>query len=192
MSIKERARKLIHSKRMLTGIGVASFLESTIVPIPLEALLIPLMQKRRERLWLIATITTFGCLLGALVGYAIGYFAFDLARDFVMTHITTEQQFETFTNAMEQNGFWFIFSTGVTPVPLQIAMLTAGVSQYSLALYMAAVASSRIIRYFGLALLVYYFGDKTEELVRKYKWQTIIIAFVTIALIIGIRIWLDS
>jgi membrane protein YqaA with SNARE-associated domain len=71
MSVKARAKKLIQSKNMLTGIGVASFLESTVVPIPLEALLVPLMQKRREKLWMIAAITTAGCMLGALVGYAV-------------------------------------------------------------------------------------------------------------------------
>lgn len=76
--IKQRVKKLIHSKHMLAGIGLASFLESTIVPIPLEALLIPLMQKGREQLWLIATIITLGCLIGALVGYSIGYFLFDI------------------------------------------------------------------------------------------------------------------
>jgi len=93
---------------------------------------------------------------------------------------------------MEKNGFWFIFSTGVTPVPLQIAMLAAGVSQYSLALYMLAVTISRIIRYFGLALLVYLFGNKTEELVRKYKWQAALLSFLVIAAIIGVRIWLGD
>lgn len=172
---------------MLTGIGVASFLESTIVPIPLEALLVPLMQKRRDKLWLIATITTVGCMIGAIVGYAIGFFMFDIFRDLIMEYITNEQQFEEFQNVMEKQGFWFVFSTGVTPIPLQIAMLTAGVSKYSLALYMLAVTSSRVIRYFGLALLVYYFGDQTEKLIRKYKWQAVVGGIAIILLIFGLQ-----
>lgn len=182
MSVKARAKKLIQSKNMLTGIGVASFLESTVVPIPLEALLVPLMQKRREKLWLIAAITTAGCMLGALVGYAIGYFLFDIFQDVIMKYIATEQEFEKFQNQMDKQGFWFIFSTGVTPIPLQIAMLIAGLSKYSLALYMLAVTSSRMLRYFGLAILVYYFGDKTEKLIRKYKWTAFTIgAFIIVA-----------
>jgi membrane protein YqaA with SNARE-associated domain len=182
MSVKARAKKLIQSKNMLTGIGVASFLESTVVPIPLEALLVPLMQKRREKLWMIAAITTAGCMLGALVGYAIGYFLFDVFNDLIMKYIATEQQFEKFQNQMDKQGFWFIFSTGVTPIPLQIAMLIAGLSKYSLALYMLAVTSSRMLRYFGLAVLVYYFGDKTEKLIRKYKWTALTVgAFIIVA-----------
>lgn len=172
---------------MLTGIGVASFLESTIVPVPLEALLVPLMQKRRDKLWLIAAITTVGCMIGAIVGYAIGFFMFDIFRDLIMEYITNEQQFEEFQNVMEKQGFWFVFSTGVTPIPLQIAMLTAGVSKYSLALYMLAVTSSRVIRYFGLALLVYYFGEQTEKLIRKYKWQAVVGGIAIILLIFGLQ-----
>ena len=189
MSIKERARKLINSKRMLTGIGVASFLESTIVPIPLETLLIPLMQARREKLWLIALITTLGCMLGAVFGYFIGYYLFELLREPVMTYITNEEQFARFEEQMANHGFWFVFSTGVTPIPLQVAMLVAGVTSYSLFLYMLAITTSRTIRYFGLAVLVYFFGNQTEKIVKRYKWQVGIGAGFVIAGIIAYKIW---
>jgi uncharacterized membrane protein YdjX (TVP38/TMEM64 family) len=107
---------------------------------------------------------------------------FDVFNDLIMKYIATEQQFEKFQNQMDKQGFWFIFSTGVTPIPLQIAMLIAGLSKYSLALYMLAVTSSRMLRYFGLAVLVYYFGDKTEKLIRKYKWTALTVgAFIIVA-----------
>lgn len=175
---------------MLSGIGIASFLESTIVPIPLETLLIPVMQKRREHLWLIAAITTLGCLAGALLGYAVGYYLFDFVRDWVMSNLTNEEQFSQFKSAMDQEGFWFVFSTGVTPVPLQIAMLVAGVTKYSLLMYMLAVTLSRSIRYFGLALLVYYFGDKTETVVRQHKWKAALGGLAILIIFLVMRFWL--
>lgn len=181
---------MIHSKHMLSSIGFASFLESTVVPIPLETLLVPLMQVRREKIWLIATITTLGCMLGAILGYFIGYFVFDLMRELIMTYITNEQEFEAFQSQMDKNGFWFIFSTGVTPIPLQIAMLLAGLSSYSFALYMLAVTTSRIIRYFSLALLVYLFGNKTEKIIKRYKWQVITISSILIVAIISYNIFI--
>ncbi|MGQ8366445.1 YqaA family protein [Glaciecola sp. 1036] len=192
MSIKKRVKRMIESKHMLTSIGIASFLESTVVPIPLETILIPLMQAKREKIWQIAAVTTIGCILGAILGYAIGYFLFDALRDLVMTYITNEEQFSRFEDSMDRNGFWFVFSTGVTPVPLQIAMLAAGVTGYSLTLYLVAVTISRSIRYFGLALLVKIFGNKTEKIVRKYKWQAIAVATATIVVIVAVKIWLSS
>lgn len=192
MTIKERVKKLIHSKYMLSGIGVASFLESMVVPIPIEALMIPLMQKRRDKIWIIATVTTLGCVIGAIIGYGIGYFLFDTFRDLIMQYITTEQQFEAFQNTMTKQGFWFIFSTGVTPIPLQVAMLVSGLAKYSFGLYMLAIASSRCVRYFGLALLVYYFGDKTEKIVREYKWQAAICGIAVVLIFIGLQYWIGN
>lgn len=188
--VKTRVKRLIDSEHMLSGVGVASFLESTVVPIPIETLLVPLMQARREKLWLIATVTTLGCMLGALLGYFVGYYLFDALQHYITQYVATEAQIEAFQNTMHTKGFWFIFSTGVTPLPLQIAMLAAGLSKYSLGLYLIAVASSRIIRYFGLAVLVYYLGDKTEKLIRQYKWQAGAVGIIAVLLFIGIRVWL--
>lgn len=189
MSIINGVKQLMHSKHMLSGVCLASFLESTVVPIPLELMLLPVMQKRRERLWLIAGVTTIGCMIGALAGYAVGFYLFEAARDLIMQYVTNEAQFEAFKTTMETKGFWYIFSTGVTPLPLQLAMLAAGVTEYSLLLYMVAVTSSRIVRYFGLAILVYYFGEQTEKLIRKYKWQTGVAGILVMALFISLQFW---
>lgn len=190
--VKKLVKKLIYSKRMLTGIGIASFLESTVVPIPLETILVPLMQSRREKLWTIAAVTTLGCVLGAILGYLVGYFVFDLLKEYVIGNITTQEEFDAFKESIKVNGFWFVFSTGVTPVPLQVGMLVAGVTQFSFLLYLIAVTSSRMIRYFGLALLVYFFGDKTEKLVRKYKWQTGFVMLAVITSIITLNLVLNG
>lgn len=188
--VKQRAKQMIHSQHMLSGIGIASFLESTIIPIPIETLLVPLMQSRREKLWLIAGVTTIGCIIGALVGYAVGYFIFEQMQGLILEYMASQSQLDEFQASMESEGFWFIFSTGVTPVPLQIAMLAAGLSHYPLLLYVVAVSTSRIVRYFGLAVLVYYFGDKTEKLIRKYKWQVGMLSLAIVFIIIVTRVWL--
>lgn len=153
------------------------------MPIPIEALLVPLMQKRRDKLWLIALMATVGCLIGALLGYLVGYFLFDLMRDLIMQYMTTEAQFSSFEARMQRDGFWFIFSTGVTPIPLQVAVLAAGVTAYSIPLFLVATALGRVFRYFGLAVLVYYFGDKTEKLITRYKWQTGVLSLCLVVLV---------
>ena len=186
MSIKSRAKDLIESRHMLSGIGFVSFLESTLVPIPLEALLVPLMQARRDKLWLIALMATIGCLLGALAFYAVGYFLFDVFETYITQTLTTQAQFDEFTQRMEDEGFLFVFSTGVTPIPLQIATLAAGVTSYNLLLFILATALGRIIRYFGLAVLVFFLGDQAEALIKKYHWQ---VAVVSLMLILGLWFW---
>jgi membrane protein YqaA with SNARE-associated domain len=187
--LTKRTKRLVNSKHMLSGVGVASFLESTVVPIPLETVLIPLMQSRRDKLWLIAAVTTLACIVGALLGYAVGYFLFDVFEKYIVDYVASTEQINQFQDSMKTEGFWFVFSTGVTPVPLQVAMIAAGLSKYSLALYLLAVSSSRIIRYFGLAILVYYFGDKTEKVIKRYKWQVIIGVSLTVGAFVAYRVW---
>jgi|TARA_Y100001970_G_scaffold170880_1_gene208898 membrane protein YqaA with SNARE-associated domain len=172
--LKRKTKALVDSQHMLRGLTIASFLESTIVPIPLEAVLIPLMQAKREKLWLIALMATVGCIIGALFGYAIGYFLFDAVGQDLISWFGSEQQFERVTQKMEAQGFWFVLTLGIVPVPFQIAMLAAGATKYSIWLFLLATVIARSLRYFGLALIVKVFGNKAERFIRRYKTKAMI------------------
>lgn len=181
-TLKKKTRQFIDSKHMLSGITTSSFLESTIVPIPLEAVLVPLMQARRDKLWLIALMATVGCIIGALFGYALGYYLFDAVGDWIISTFSSPEQFETIKQQMQNQGFWFVLTLGIVPIPFQIAMLAAGATKFSLTLFLIAAIIARAIRYFGLAILVYYAGDKAEIILRKHKVKALIILTVTIFL----------
>ena len=180
--IKQKTSRFIESKHMLTGITVASFLESTIVPVPLEAVLVPLMQARREKLWLIAMMATLGCVIGGLFGYAIGYYLFDVIGDTVINAFSSQEQFETVKQRMDAQGFWLVLTLGIVPIPFQIAMLAAGATKYSLVLFLIATTIARSIRYFGIALVVYYAGNQAENVIRKHKTKTLVlVSFLVLA-----------
>lgn len=181
--LKRTTKKMVDSRHMLKGITLASFLESTIVPVPLEAILIPLMQARREKLWSIALMASLGCVIGALFGYALGYYLFDLTGDWIINTFSDPEQFEQVSAKMEQQGFWFVLTLGIAPIPFQIAMLAAGATKYSLLLFLLATVIARSIRYFGLALAVYVAGDKAEALIRRYKTKAILALTVVVLLI---------
>ncbi|MAF16082.1 MAG: alkaline phosphatase [Marinomonas sp.] len=187
-SIEQTTKRAINSKHMLKGITLASFLESIIVPIPLEAILVPLLQARREKIWLIALMTTLGCMVGALVGYALGYYLFDLIGDWVIQTFSSPEQFEQVSSKMESQGFWFVLTLGIVPVPFQIAMLAAGATKYSLIGFIVATTIARSIRYFGLALVVYFAGNQAESLIRKYKTK----AIIALSILVLLLWWMSS
>lgn len=185
-NIMQKTKQFIDSKHMLSGITIASFLESTIVPIPLEAILVPLMQARREKLWLIALMATLGCIAGALFGYGIGYYLFDLVGDWVINTFSSPAQFENVRQQMQSQGFWFVMTLGIVPIPFQIAMLAAGATKFSLILFLIASAIARSIRYFGLAVVVYYAGNKAEKIISEHKTKAMIILSVMILSVWGL------
>ena len=174
-------KRMIESRHVLWGLGLASFLESIIVPIPLEAILIPLMQARRHQLFLLAGIALLGCLLGAATGYAVGYFVFEAIGQQLVEWVSTPEQFARVRQNMESGGFWFVLSVGVIPVPFQIAMLAAGATGFSFALFMVASAISRAIRYFGLALLVLIAGNRAQVLFERHKLTTMVVVTLVVA-----------
>ena len=62
---KQWFERINGSKNMLWLLGTLSFLETIILPIPLELVLIPLMAANKQRIWLLATVTTAGCLIAS-------------------------------------------------------------------------------------------------------------------------------
>ena len=128
-------------------------------------------------------MATLGCVFGAIFGYALGYYLFDLVGDWIIQTLSSPEQFENVTNKMESQGFWFVMTLGIAPIPFQIAMLAAGATKYSLLLFILATVIARSLRYFGLAAVVYFAGDKAESLIRRYKTKAIIALTLLVVLV---------
>ena len=169
MKLVERLKALVTSRRVVWGTFFASFAESTVVPVPLEAVLIPAMQANRDRLWRLAGAALLGCIVGALVGYGVGYWLSGAVEDRLIAMFGDPGLYQNALAELRRNGFWFVFSVGVTPIPFQIAMLAAGTANYSLTGYLVATILSRGIRYYGLALLVWKFGNRAQTLMQRHR-----------------------
>ncbi len=93
--------RLNESNHLLWLLGVVSFLETIIIPVPIEVVLIPLMAINRDRVIAIATAVTLGCLLAALVGYGVGMLLFEsIGRWFIET-MGYEQAYESFKQCFD-------------------------------------------------------------------------------------------
>ncbi|MFD2192264.1 YqaA family protein [Pistricoccus aurantiacus] len=160
----------------------ASMMETLLIPIPIEVILIPWMLTHPERRWRIATVALAGNLTAALIGYGLGSFAMEQWGDTLIPLFGGQQAFDSFRSTMENNGFLAILAVGITPIPFQTAMLVAGASGYPLILFILAAMIARGIRYFGLALLVAIAGDKAME-IWKHHSRKVGIGLLVIAII---------
>ena len=185
--MRDKTRAWLNSKWMMPALGVASFLESIIVPIPLEAVLVPLMQRRRDRLWWLAAIALLGCIIGAAVGYVVGYGFMQTAGQWFVEQTGQQDTLEQAKGLMDRHGFWFIMAVSVMPIPFQIAMLAAGAANYPFLWFLLATVISRGVRYFGLAAIVWWLGDRAEAFVKKHKVLAIVLLTAVVA-----AFWLAS
>ena len=124
------------------------------MPIPLEALLGPLMLLNRDRVWWLALMATAGCVAAASLGYGVGWLFFETAGRWIVQTFDWGEAFETTQHWIDAYGFWAIFVIGIVPIPFQTAMLFAGATGMAFPVFLGAAALSRGLRYFGLAALM--------------------------------------
>ncbi len=182
-----RLKRTRHKSAWLFGF---SFLETTVLPVPIEVLLIPYMAAERPRALTIATIALAGCLLGAFAGYAVGYFLFETVGLRIVEWGGWEDALERFRRLFAAEGFWAILALGILPIPFQVAMLAAGAAGYPLIWFALAAGLARGLRYYGLAALVKAFGPAALGRWRRHKLRATLIAAVTLLVLWGLARWL--
>ncbi|WP_316016155.1 hypothetical protein [Roseobacter sp. HKCCA0434] len=169
----------------LTRVGFLSFLESTVLPIPLEIVVAPLMATQPKRAIPIAVAIWVGCLIGAALFYGLAVLLYEPVVQPALDWAGYSGALEDIRDRLgEQGTFLAIFLVSVTPVPFQIATLGAGAAGANMLVFLAAVALSRGIRYFGLALLAQLIGPEIVEKLSEPKWK-ITAAVVGLALAWG-------
>ncbi|MEX2335232.1 MAG: VTT domain-containing protein [Pseudohongiella sp.] len=179
---KQWLDRLNASNHMLWLLGVISFLETIIIPIPIEVVLIPLLAVNRDRVWVIATVAMTGCLIASLVGYGVGMVLFQSIGVWFIDAMGMQDAYAAFQAFFDEHGFIAIITLGILPIPFQVAMITAGLSGYPVQLFVLAAVISRGIRYFGLAWLVLKFGERAQTLWQRHALVTSIVAA---ALVLG-------
>ena len=161
--------RLNHSRHAMLWLFVASVLETLLIPIPIEVILIPWMLRHPERRWRIAAVALAGNLSAALVGFYLGAHALALWGDSLIGLFGGQQAFEAFQQRFSEQGFVAIMLIGIVPIPFQSAMLVVGASDYPVGLFMLAALIGRGLRYFGLAALVALVEDRAMALWRRYS-----------------------
>ncbi len=171
---------------------IFAFAESSFFPIPPDVLLIALCLGATTRSFRYAAICTVGSILGAMFGYAIGFFAwqnaagdFTAVADFFFRVIPgfTHETYEDISRMYEQYNFWLVFTGGFTPLPYKLITITAGVFDINFYMFVIASIVSRGMRFFLVAGLIWKFGAPIKAFIDKY-FNLLAIAF-TILLIGG-------
>lgn len=161
--------RLAESNHAYWLLFLASMLETLLIPIPIEIIIIPWMLTHPDKKWRIAAVALAGNLTAATLGFWLGSLAMDQWGDTLISFFGGQQAYDSFQTRFEEQGFLAILAIGITPVPFQIAMLVAGASNYPFPLFLAAACIARGVRYFGLALLVRIFGDAATRIWKKHS-----------------------
>ncbi|PKM45145.1 MAG: hypothetical protein CVV05_07165 [Gammaproteobacteria bacterium HGW-Gammaproteobacteria-1] len=153
-----------HAARYLATL---SFAESSFFPIPPDVMLAPMALARRERAWHYALLTTLASVAGGVAGYLIGYFAFELVEPLIRQAGYWER-YEHVRLWFDAWGFWAIFLAGFSPIPYKLFTISAGVIAMNFPLFALASLIGRGARFFMVAGLMVWGGERMERNLRQY------------------------
>ncbi len=145
-----------------------AFAESSVFPLPPDALLLPMCLARREQALRLAAICTLGSVLGGLLGYAIGALLFETVGQWVVDTYHLQAGFEKFQQGFNEWGVWIILAKGLTPIPYKLVTIASGVAHFPLLPFILASIATRGLRFFIVAALIMKFGAPIQVFVEKY------------------------
>ncbi|MAK12870.1 MAG: hypothetical protein CMI73_04315 [Candidatus Pelagibacter sp.] len=154
-------------------------IESIFFPIPPDVMIIPMTLAKKKRWVQIATIATISSIFGGIIGYAIGYFFYKE----VGIHIFEFYGFEGFKSFKEQiqigKGFWtwiiLLSIAGFTPVPFKLLTISSGLIHFNFFVFILVATLTRGTRFFILAGLLSFFGNKFLPYIVKFSGKILII-----------------
>ena len=175
--------KLAGNKNSKIFLGVISFIESFIFPIPPDVLIIPMTIAKRKEWIKIALIATTFSVLGACLGYFIGYVFFNEIGIRIFEFYGVDPTF--WKSKVSSEGGVIAWMTllaiaGFSPVPFKLLTISSGFVHFNLVYFIIVALLTRGSRFFLISFLIGNFGPTMKLLIEKKLLKITIIASIVI------------
>ncbi len=163
--------KLAGHKSSKYFLALMSFIESFIFPIPPDVLIIPMTISKKKDWIKIALIATIASVLGACLGYFIGYVFFNEIgikifeiygfdnTSFLKDKISSEGGIIAWITLLAIAGF--------SPIPFKLLTITSGFVHFNLLYFIIVALITRGLRFFFIAFLIGNFGSTMKKIIEK-------------------------
>ena len=159
-------------------LSLISFAESSFFPIPPDLLLIPMALASKTKAIFYAFICTFSSVLGGILGYAIGYYFYNNLGIYIVEFYHLENSFSVFEDYYKEFGILIVLGAGITPFPYKFITIASGVFGLNIFLFIIISIVGRGLRFYLIAILLYFFGEKIKLIIDKYFNILTIVFFI--------------
>ncbi len=163
--------KLAGHKNSKKFLGFISFIESFVFPIPPDVLIIPMTIAKKQDWIKIALIATIGSVLGACLGYFIGYVFFNEigVRIFELYGFDNTSFLK---DKMSSEGGVIAWMTllaiaGFSPIPFKLLTITSGFIHFNVLYFVIISLITRGSRFFLISFLIGNFGQAMKKIIEK-------------------------
>ncbi len=169
----------------LAGLGLMSFTEAFIQPIPPDALVIPMAASTSDpiRLVSIFLVVTIASVLGSLVAWWMG----DKWGQPLLEKFASKSAVRKFNTLVKRYGGFGIFIAAFTPIPYKVLGWCAGIGKMDRTTFVLAGFIGRSMR-FGLEVLVIgVYGEQFIDFLSG--WQFIVASLFGALLLYPAWVW---
>ncbi|GAB2990409.1 YqaA family protein [Psychrosphaera aestuarii] len=149
-------------------LALLTFSESIFFPIPPDVMLAPMVISQREKAWTLALITTISSVIGGIVGYMLGAYLYEPVVLPFIEMMNYQDKFATIVGYFDKYGVWIVFLAGFTPIPYKLFTVSAGMLSMTFWPFVLASGVGRGMRFFLVAGILYFGGEKMEQKIRQY------------------------
>ena len=169
--VYNKSLKLAGHKKSKTFLGFISFIESFIFPVPPDVFIIPMTIANRNDWIKIALVATLGSVLGACLGYLIGFVFFNEIGIKIFELYGVDNTSFLQDKVSSEGGVvaWItlLAIAGFTPVPFKLLTITSGFVQFNIIYFIIVSAITRGSRFFIIAFLISNFGPTMKKIIEK-------------------------
>ncbi len=180
-SLYDWTMSLAAHPRALWALAIIAFIESSVFPIPPDALMIPMIIAAPRRAFLIAGVAAVSSVLGGLLGYAIGALAYEQIGQPILAALGKEDAMAEFAVRFNGVGFWAVLIAGLTPFPYKVITIMSGFTAMPLATFVITSIVARAGRFFLVAWLLCRYGAPIRDFIER-RLGLITILFVVLLL----------
>ena len=167
------------------GIGAIALLDSSTIPVPMDAILAVYVWNNKSHFWLYCLMAAIGSAIGGLLPYGLGRAGGEL---FLLKRINRER-FDRLRLRFERQEFLAVMIPSMLPppAPWKVFIFAAGVFEMRVLPFMLAVVAGRMVRWLILSALVLKLGPGAVDLVAHHALP--LVALVGLLAVIGFAWW---
>jgi membrane protein YqaA with SNARE-associated domain len=169
----------------ILGAGAVAVLDSSTIPVPMDALIAVWVWKDQGHFWAYCLMAAAGSAVGGLLPYALGRAGGEL---FILKRVNREH-YERMKLRFEKQEFlaMAIPSALPPPTPWKAFVFAAGVFEMRLLPFMLAVFTGRLVRWLILSVLVIKLGPEALGMVQHHALTLLLVVLGLAA--VGFAIW---
>jgi membrane protein YqaA with SNARE-associated domain len=173
------------AKLGIWGAGAVALLDSSTIPVPMDAILAVYIWNNKPQFWLYCVLAAAGSAVGGLLPYGLGRAGGEL---FLLKRIN-RARFERLRARFESQEFLAVMIPSMLPppAPWKMFVFASGVFEMRITLFMLAVFAGRLVRWLILAALVLKLGPGAVLLVEHHA--LLLVAAVCGMALIGFAWW---